>query len=276
MQLYQKHGLKDDLQRVQKFTTAFLSNMNRVVSLDVDYSGDKRTEIYLRNNLYQKTLSMQLSLGYWGEQQRQSLSSKVASAILQLRWAALTFAFGLRSSPQSSTSAREAETNRAGMHNAVESPASRLLFKYLFRFMRSLGEEALQHGFRDPSWRELNTLLSKSSAALHHFEKIFVDVENSIRHIYETKPDERKEIEREMLISGHVPFSLWPAVSTLLATTLDVVMKDFNLADLYFHDVSWLGLSDDPASIRWRKEHRLDVIRKVERTQLRREERRDG
>ncbi|KAL8633552.1 hypothetical protein Q9189_000705 [Teloschistes chrysophthalmus] len=320
MQLFQKDFLKDDSRRVQNFTNAFLNDMYRIVSLDVDYSGDKKTETYLKSGLYQKTLSMQLSLGYWGEQRHRSLSSKLALAILQLRWAALTFAMGFRSHPPGSTSAKEAEAHRAeavrsfygiiswilSLRNFVvdeiitlatrginrirgppdyeslkarihelNTPAlalifvsqSRLLFKYVFRFIRMLGEEALQHGLKDPVWRQLITLLSKPPAALHQFEKIFADVENAIRQVYDNErlsDAERRDIEREMLISGCIAPRLWPAVKVLFTTTLDVVMKENNLADLFFHDISWLGLSDDPESDRWREKHRLDVIRKIE------------
>ncbi|KAL9587304.1 MAG: hypothetical protein Q9212_000351 [Teloschistes hypoglaucus] len=320
MQLFQKDFLKDDSRRVQSFTNAFLNDMYRIVSLDVDYSGDKKTETYLKSGLYQKTLSMQLSLGYWGERRHRSSSSKLALAILQLRWAALTFAMGFRSHPPGSTSAKEAEAHRAeavrsfygiiswilSLRNFVvdeiitlatrginktrgppdyeslkarihelNTPAlalifvsqSRLLFKYVFRFIRMLGEEALQHGLKDPIWRELITLLSKPPAALHQFEKVLADVENAIRQIYDNErlsDAERRDIEREMLISGCIPPRLWPAVKVLFTTTLDVVMKENNLADLFFHDISWLGLSDDPESDRWRGKHRLDVIRKIE------------
>ncbi|KAL8781895.1 MAG: hypothetical protein Q9194_000088 [Teloschistes cf. exilis] len=309
MQLFQKDFLKDDWGRVQNFTNAFLNDMYRIVSLDVDYSGDKKTETYLKSGLYQKTLSMQLSLGYWGEQRHRSLSSKLALAILQLRWAALTFAMGFRTHPSGSTSAKEAEAHRAeavrsfygiiswilSLRNFVvdeiitlatrginrtrvhelNTPAlalifvsqSRLLFKYVFRFIRMLGEEAQQHGFKDPVWRELTTLLSKSPAGLHQFEKFFADVEKTVRQIYDNErvsDAERRDIEREMLISGCIPPRLWPAVEVLFTTTLDVVLKEFNVADLFFHDISWLGLSDDPESDRWREKHRLDVIRKIE------------
>lgn len=67
-----------------------------------------------------------------------------------------------------------------------------------------------------------------------------------------------------MLITGSVSPRLWPAVEALLTKTLKSLREEVDVAELYFHDVSWLGLSDDKASDRWRKEHRLDVNRKVE------------
>lgn len=143
MQLFQKDFLKDDSRRVQNFTNAFLNDMYRIVSLDVDYSGDKKTETYLKSGLYQKTLSMQLSLGYWGEQRHRSLSSKLALAILQLRWAALTFAMGFRSHPPGSTSAKEAEAHRAGMHQHSRILCSRLDTDVLQRLFARSTESSL-------------------------------------------------------------------------------------------------------------------------------------
>ncbi|KAL8696143.1 MAG: hypothetical protein Q9201_007803 [Fulgogasparrea decipioides] len=319
MQLFQKQYFKDDLQRAQSFTNAFLSDMHRILALDVDYSGDKRTEIYLKNPVYQKALSMQLSLGYWGEQQHRSLSSKVAFATLQLRWAALTFAMGgLKLNAPRNIPSVEAESNRteivrsffgiiswtlsltnfvidelftlsnaAEQHGSMDqdvleaklselnTPAlalifvsqSRLLFKHLYRFFRGLGAEVMQHRSHDPTWRELGTMFTKSLVPFHQFEKVITDVENGIRNIYQSNQfsdAERKEIEKNMLVSGSVPSRLWPAVEYLLTGTVKAVREEVNVAELYFHDISWLGLSDDKASDQWRKRHRLDVIRKVE------------
>lgn len=75
---------------------------------------------------------------------------------------------------------------------------------------------------------------------------------------------ERTDIEKKMLISGSVPPKLWPAIESLLTKTLKFVGDDINRAALYFHDISWIGLSDDKASDRWRKEHQLDIVRKTE------------
>ncbi|KAL8948995.1 MAG: hypothetical protein Q9222_004866 [Ikaeria aurantiellina] len=115
MQLFQNQYLKDDTEQAQYFSKAFLSDMHRILSLGIDYSGDTKTEVYLKNGLHQKTLSMQLALGYWGEEQHRSLSSKVAFATLQLRWAALTFAMGLKPNQPGSILSAEADVHRTGM-----------------------------------------------------------------------------------------------------------------------------------------------------------------
>ncbi|KAL8712283.1 MAG: hypothetical protein Q9220_003434 [cf. Caloplaca sp. 1 TL-2023] len=317
MQLFKKQHLKDDSEQERSFSRAFLSDMYRIIPLNTDYSGDIKTEFYLKNGLHQKTLSMQLSLGYWGEEQHRCLSSKVAFATLQLRWAALTFAMGLKPSPPGSNLSPEADAHRTETvrsffgiiawtlslmnfimdeiftlasviegvaspnHDMIEnkirvlnSPAlallfvsqSRLLFKYNFRFFRGIGAE-IAHRSHDPTWRALGTMFLKSPVPLQQFERVLADVENSVRHTYEAYrvPDaDRKDIEKYMLVSGSVSPRLWPAVESLLTRTVKGLKEEVDVAELYFHDVSWLGLSDDGASDQWRKEHRLDIIRKSE------------
>ncbi|KAL8709288.1 MAG: hypothetical protein Q9225_007468 [Loekoesia sp. 1 TL-2023] len=144
---------------------------------------------------------------------------------------------------------------------------SRLLFKYIFRFFRGIAVEITQQRSQDPTWRELGSMFSKSPVPFHHFEKLLVDVDASVRDVYElqqTSEADRKDIEKSMLITGSVSPRLWPAVESLLTKNVGALREEVNVAELYFHDVSWLGLSDDKASDEWKKEHRMDVIRKVE------------
>ncbi|KAL8920524.1 MAG: hypothetical protein Q9172_004478 [Xanthocarpia lactea] len=314
MQSFQKQYLKDRPQEANGFVEAFLSDMYRITQLNVDYSGDIKTELYLKNALHQKALSLQLSLGYQGEQQHRALSFKVSFAILQLRWAALTLVMGLKSN----SSSPEAEFNRTEMvrsffgiiswtlslmnyimdelltlvteieengplsYDLLEAKIqarntpvlallfvsqSRLLLKYTFRLFRSINVEAMQNRSQNPTWRELVGIFTASPVPTRLFEKVITDVETSVRSIYESHqfPDtERKEIEKKMLISGSVPPQLWPAVESLLTKTLTSVSEGINRAGLFFHDISWIGLSDDKASDQWRKEHRLDIVRKIE------------
>ncbi|KAL8816750.1 MAG: hypothetical protein Q9223_004290 [Gallowayella weberi] len=305
MQVFQQQHLKDDPQQAHNFTHAFLSDMYRILQLNIDYSGDTKTEIYLKNVLHQKTLSMQLSLGYRGEREHRTLSSKVAFAILQLRWAALTFAMGLKLNPPETvrsffgifswtlslinfimdelfTLSTEFDEHGLMNHELLEAriragntPAlallfvsqSRLLFKYNLRFFRGLHAEATQNRSHNPIWREVANLFSTSPVPPHQFEKVIAEVESSVRSIYASNqiPDsERRNIEKNMLISGSVSPKLWPAVESLLTQTLKTMEGDINRADLFFHDISWIGLSDDPASDQWRREHRLDIVRKTE------------
>ncbi|KAL8835573.1 MAG: hypothetical protein Q9170_003257 [Blastenia crenularia] len=324
MQLFQDQYLSGDVaSQALRFINPFLSDVHRVSQLNIDFSGDIKTEQYLKNGLHQRTLSMQVSLGYWGDTSHRSLSSKVAFAILQLRWAALTFAMGLKPNPSGTPLSGEAEFKRtetvrsffgiiswtlslmnfvadevfalatateyepavmdmSSKEDVVEAkvselntPAlallfvsqSRLLFKYIFRFFRGITVEITQQRSQDPTWRELGSMFSRSPMPLHQFERLLAEIDTSIRHIYQSEPvseADRKEIEKSMLITGAVSPRLWLAVESLLTTTVRNLREEVNVAELYFHDVSWLGLSDDKASDQWRKAHRLDIIRKVE------------
>lgn len=120
---------------------------------------------------------------------------------------------------------------------------------------------------QNPTWREIGDIFSRSPVPIHLFEKVIADVETSVRDIYESNQisdAERKDIEKKMLITGSVSPKLWPAIESLLTKTLKSVREDINRATLYFHDISWIGLSDDRASDQWRKEHRLDIVRKIQ------------
>ncbi|KAL9604464.1 MAG: hypothetical protein Q9219_000429 [cf. Caloplaca sp. 3 TL-2023] len=317
MQLFQDQHLKGDhAVQAPRFLNPFLSDMYRVSQLNLDFSGDIKSELYLKNSQHQKTLSMQFSLGYWGNQGHPTMSSKVAFAILQLRWTALTFAMGLKSNPALELKRIEilrsffgiiswtlalmnfvidelftlavvlanepATGDRSLSAHAVtakilelNTPAlallfisqSRLLLKYNFRFLRGFSHEAIQQQSQDPTWRVLSHMFSISPVPLHEAEKVLLEVDAGIRNVYESErisEADRRDIERSMLITGSVSPRLWSAVENLLVNTVKELKEEVDVAELYFHDISWLGLSDDKASDEWKKQHRLDVIRKVE------------
>lgn len=115
MQLFQDQHLKGVDSMPSSFIDPFLRDVHSVSQLNIDFSGDIRTEIYLKNSVHQRTLSMQQSLGYWGDAFQRSLSSKIAIAILQLRWAALACAMGLKPAPSGTTLSGEAELKRTGI-----------------------------------------------------------------------------------------------------------------------------------------------------------------
>lgn len=143
---------------------------------------------------------------------------------------------------------------------------SRLLFKYIFRFFRGVALEITQQRSQDPTWRELDSMFSRSPVPLYQFEMVLADVDKNIRSIYESgdlSEADRRDIEKSMLITGSVSPRLWPAVESLLTNTIKNLREEINVAELYFYDISWLGLSDDKASNQWKKENLLDIIRKV-------------
>ncbi|KAL8948994.1 MAG: hypothetical protein Q9222_004865 [Ikaeria aurantiellina] len=116
---------------------------------------------------------------------------------------------------------------------------SRLLFKYNCRFFRGISAEFAQRRSQDPTWRELGTMFLNSPVPLQQFERVLADVENSVRQTYESERisgEDRKDIEKYMLITGSVSSRLWAAVESLLTITVKNVKEEVNVAELYFHD----------------------------------------
>ena len=104
----------------------------------------------------------------------------------------------------------------------------------------------------------------------HHFDKLLADFDTSIKTVYQSSSaplsaEDRKSIEKQMLIAGHVPDVLAPALKDLLGEggSVERLREEINVAELYFTDFSWLELGDDDKARRWRRENRVDVLRKT-------------
>lgn len=362
MQLFSK---QHEMQQVQlgsmlisNIGKNFLSEIYRVLGINVDYALNPNPDI-LRNQMIQRCLSMQGSLGYEGEQKHGSLPAKIAWTILNLRFISLSFAFAFKK-PAGAPGA-EPETKRPGKPHALGKPnvladpriesirslsgiaswsmalmnfitddlfslatlqenqgsiqrgsleskstplsliqrytatpkpnhrtvvrelntpalslvlisSSRSFLRYNCRYMRSLSTEARNAQAPGPqrqAFRELEAIFTDSSVSITQFERMVSDLDNSIRGVYQssqTSDTNRKNIEKEMLISAEIPEILMPAIETLLTTTVATLKQDVDVAELYFSDISWLGLSDDSRTDMWKKNHTLDAIRKVEVT----------
>lgn len=91
-------------------------------------------------------------------------------------------------------------------------------------------------------------------------------IELSIKEVYistNTTDLDRQHTEKDMLVSAAIPSMLIPAVESFLTKTLDEFRDEVNELELYFTDISWLGLSDDRRSDVWKTDHVLDALRKV-------------
>ena len=101
----------------------------------------------------------------------------------------------------------------------------------------------------------------------HQFDKILNELDVNIKTSYthaNLSDDERKKVEKRMLIAGEIPDVLSPALETLLlGPGIDALREEVNVAELYFMDFSWLELDDDNRSRAWRRENRVDVVRKT-------------
>jgi len=75
---------------------------------------------------------------------------------------------------------------------------------------------------------------------------------------------ERLTFERDIFINNDIPIVLGSAVEKLLRDAQALMKSEMDLANLYFHDLSWLGLDDDAKSIAARRSRKIDAIRKTE------------
>ncbi|RPB28463.1 hypothetical protein L211DRAFT_818153 [Terfezia boudieri ATCC MYA-4762] len=113
--------------------------------------------------------------------------------------------------------------------------------------------------------RSLKAIFDASPVRLLQFEKMIGEVSTACSAAYHTLTEvERLTCEREIFINNDIPIVLGPAVEKLLRDAQALMKSEMDLANLYFHDLSWLGLDDDIKSIAARRSRKLDSIRKTE------------
>lgn len=79
------------LAEIDVFKSHFLSEVYRVLGLQYDYSVDAHPQQIIQNQVIQKCLATQTSLGYAGRSNRPSLSAVVAQVTLDIRHAAYSY-----------------------------------------------------------------------------------------------------------------------------------------------------------------------------------------
>lgn len=147
--------------------------------------------------------------------------------------------------------------------------SSRCFLKYNCRYLHSLHTESKNHekyGPQRAAFRELEAIFEDSPVTVIQFERLLTALDHNIKNAYtssNTNPVDRKNTEKEMLVSATVPSMLLPVVGSFLTKTLDEFREEVDELELFFTDISWLGLSDDRRSDVWRREHVLDGLRKV-------------
>lgn len=152
----------------------------------------------------------------------------------------------------------------------VLSSTPRSFLKYNCRYLRVLSAElkpAQMHGAQRLLFDELGAVFKKYHVSIIQFERILSELESVIKNAYvssQMSEVQRKTAEKEMLVAATVPSVLVSVLESFLTFSLDSLREEVNEAELFFFDISWLGLSDDRRSDAWRKDHVLDVFRKVE------------
>lgn len=160
----------------------------------------------------------------------------------------------------------------------TNSPALPLLFvsssrnflKYncnpLKAFMQACKGQQSQTPLR-LAYQELGAVFQKSLVSVPQFERLLSQLETGIKTAYQaagTSESDRSTLEKNMLVKAEIPPALSAPLHDLLTKTLPALKEDVNVAELYFANVAPLALTDDTAGRRWRKEHPLDAVRKVE------------
>lgn len=161
------------------------------------------------------------------------------------------------------------ETNSPALLLLLVS-SSRNFLKYncnpLKAFMQACKSQHSQTPLR-LAYQELFAVFQKSLVSVSQFERLLSQLDTSIRSAYQasnTSETDRSTLEKNMLIRAEIPPILLPTVHDLLTKTAASLRDEVNVAELYFSNVASLGLTDDNAGKRWRREHPLDAMRKVE------------
>ena len=115
------------------------------------------------------------------------------------------------------------------------------------------------------AYRELDAVFQRAPVTVSQFEMILSHLNNGIKTIYSgvTEADPSL-IERDMLIKAEIPAVFISSVREVLTVTAKKVKEEVNVAEIYFKNIGWLGLTDDQSSKRWLMQHPIDVMRKVE------------
>ena len=140
--------------------------------------------------------------------------------------------------------------------------------------MKILYAESEKHRDSTPLgrvFRHFEILLQKTPVSIQQFDKILMQVDSGIKIAYNTSmtdESERKIIEGQTIIQAEIPLVLIEPVKQLLFQTITILKEDINEAELYFTDISRLGLTRDNYS---RTRNRRDPIDSMTKIPLRKD-----
>ena len=149
--------------------------------------------------------------------------------------------------------------------------SSRAILQYNCKPLKALMQQAKQAQQSPsplgPAYRELDLVFHRSLVTVLQFERLLSLFDGNVQSEYQlskTSEADRKTIEKDLLINCQIPEVLLEPVRELLGNTAESLRQEVNVAELYFTNVGWLGLTNDQNSKKWRKQHPLDAMRKVE------------
>ena len=143
------------------------------------------------------------------------------------------------------------------------------MFRYSCRSIRVLATESDKHHDSGPLsrvYREFDMIMQKSPVSLHQFETTINEIDKSIKIVYQSSSigeADRKNAEKDMLTRAEIPQILIEPVRHLLFRSLPTLAREIDEAELYFMDVSGLGLTNDDSSMKRKRNFPMDAIQKI-------------
>ena len=143
------------------------------------------------------------------------------------------------------------------------------MFRYNCRYIRVLAAESEKHRDSTPLgrvYRELDMTIQKSQVSIHQFETILNQIDENIKTAYvSSNIDEadRKNAEKDMLTRAEIPQTLIEPIKQLLFYTVTLLREEVNEAELYFMDISVLGVTSDSSSIQRNRKYPRDAMQKI-------------
>ena len=127
----------------------------------------------------------------------------------------------------------------------------RALLKFCIRYLKGFALEGEKHHISTAlgrSFQEFDRTMQKPPIRMAQFDKLLTQIDASLKRIYqETNISEvdRRIAEEQILIRAEIPQVVVPSVTDLLFELLPPLQKEIDEADLYFQDISRLGLTND-------------------------------
>ncbi|KAI9686670.1 MAG: mediator complex subunit [Bogoriella megaspora] len=134
-----------------------------------------------------------------------------------------------------------------------------------------LDEQSLSHR---RLYNDYMSIYNDSPVKLNHSEELISDITDLVKSTYDAShlsADARHDAEKRLLVDGDISDVLMPVVTHILTTSVDKLRcrnesdptKMLDPMKLFFHDVRWLGLTDDRASEEYLRENTVDALFKV-------------
>ena len=152
----------------------------------------------------------------------------------------------------------------------------RTFLKLCSRYVRSI----LDRKFKVPlqgrlcdSYQHLVRMIKENPIQPLRFERLLDELEHYTREAYDSagcSEVQRTAMERDMLVSGRIPAVLHRVVHRLLTRSLDNLIMDNGevkvdpMRILFYTKNGLIGLTEDAEAKRWRRDHIIDSIRKLE------------